>query len=713
MTTHRLAIIIPTKDRPALLARLLTSIARQSHQPEQVIIVDGGKPSPHVWPAAFPTLPIEYLQTSQPSLTRQKNLGVRALQPGITLVAFLDDDIILDDDALANMLAFWHTAPADVGGAAFAQHGSDEARSSALRWLRRAFLIQSGPLGTLERSGYNVPIARPTRTQLVEWINGGCSCWRREVFNSFLFDEWFERNGLLEDVQFSCLVSARYRLAVVAEARVTHDDPRGGVRAEFRYGRDQVRNRLYVVRQHARFSELRCWWALFGQWVLNALGGVVTMSPSRFARAVGNSVGWLAIWRHSWWVVGLFALALRIGVAWRTGGLAHPQVFEWHDMALLIVSGYGFVYPMYNVPHYSFDAPLYPYLTALVYALSGNSPVAMIWLQIVVGTIFVMVTGVIGARLFGTWAGIIAALIVAVHPGFLIYTSLKAHSLIFDALLFSLIIWQALRVGERRTLQRSLWLGALIGVGTLERPTAIMFLPVALAWLWMTAPRAERSRAARHALATLAVLLMVLAPWLIRCAVIHQQFVFVRSLNWEVFWRGNNPHATGHSYVHGRLIHETLPPGALEEVERLPNEIEQGKWFRDRALAWIREHPADFVRLTLKKLWAFWWFGSDTGTKYVRSWLVLYQVFYAVMAGLALLGLWFVATRGSPWQQSATVLIVLSLLALSFGQALHYVEGRHRWGIEAWIATFAGLGATSLRSLFLAPLSESKLRCSA
>ena len=57
MSEFRLALIIPTKDRPELLQRLLASIARQSSPPAQLIIVDGGTTSVErvlalsVWPA--------------------------------------------------------------------------------------------------------------------------------------------------------------------------------------------------------------------------------------------------------------------------------------------------------------------------------------------------------------------------------------------------------------------------------------------------------------------------------------------------------------------------------------------------------------------------------------------------------------------------------------------------------------------------------------
>ena len=80
-------------------------------------------------------------------------------------------------------------------------------------------------------------------------------------------------------------------MAVVSDARVAHLEDSGSRRASYLRGRDQVVNRLYVVRTSSMFSQPRCWWALTGQFLINAGGGVATADLDRLARAFGNVVG--------------------------------------------------------------------------------------------------------------------------------------------------------------------------------------------------------------------------------------------------------------------------------------------------------------------------------------------------------------------------------------------------------------------------------------
>lgn len=90
-STLTIAIIVRTKNRPHLLTRCLTSLAEQSRQPDEVIIVnDGGQPiasSIH----HFDTLNIHLLNYSaSQGRARAGNLGAMAARSDI--IGFLDDD---------------------------------------------------------------------------------------------------------------------------------------------------------------------------------------------------------------------------------------------------------------------------------------------------------------------------------------------------------------------------------------------------------------------------------------------------------------------------------------------------------------------------------------------------------------------------------------------------------------------------------------------
>jgi GT2 family glycosyltransferase len=289
MREPSLALIIPTKDRPEPLARLLASIQRQSAPPAQVIVVDGGAVPVRSVCEAFPGLAVRYLAVRPPSLTRQKNLGIGMLDPAVTLVGFLDDDLVLEDGALERMLAFWHSASPRLGGAGFTLVPPDPGRAL---WIKELFAIDSRQCGRMLPSGYNASLRPRDLPYETEWLRGGASVWRREVVDRFRFDEWFTGYSYLEDVDYSLRVGREYRLMVAPGARVRHESRPLGYSAQFRLGVWQVVNRCYLIRKHRELSPWWCAWSLLGQTLLNATGGLLRWGLGGPVRAAGNCVGW-------------------------------------------------------------------------------------------------------------------------------------------------------------------------------------------------------------------------------------------------------------------------------------------------------------------------------------------------------------------------------------------------------------------------------------
>ena len=117
--SHRLAVVVPTKDRSADLRRMLDSLQSQSAVPDQVIVVDGGDETVEWVASEFPTLNIAYVRVFPPSLSKQRNVGMAELRPDITLAGYLDDDLVMEPRSVEHMLRYWETAPAVVGGARF------------------------------------------------------------------------------------------------------------------------------------------------------------------------------------------------------------------------------------------------------------------------------------------------------------------------------------------------------------------------------------------------------------------------------------------------------------------------------------------------------------------------------------------------------------------------------------------------------------------
>jgi len=397
-----------------------------------------------------------------------------------------------------------------------------------------------------------------------------------------------------------------------------------------------------------------------------------------------------------YWLIALFGAVVRLAVGLVTGGIRHPQLLEYDWIARSMIAGRGFLIPHLGVSYYSFAAPFYSWLSFAGYRVFG-SLVPVMLIQIAAGATLAAVASLIAEYLYaGSIAGAAAGLLVALHPGLVIYSATKAHPLTFDALFFALALLQVLRIAERPTLRRFIIFGLIVGLGTLSRGTVVIVLPIAGLWLLAITPKRKWPNVIRNLILAGLCAAAIIAPWTIRNSLLHHQFVFLLSTDSEDFWRGNNPHASGGSHVDsGALVIDKLSPQEQSEMRRQPNEVAQANWFARNSREFIREHPLSFLRLFATKLYQFWWFAPQTGVEYPSAWRNLYLLYYLLALFLAIVGVWRTLRAGPPASHFAT-LIVVFVVTLSFLQSLYYVEGRHRWGIEAMLLALSGVGFATL-----------------
>ena len=283
-----MAFVVPTKDRPRDLHRMLGSVASQSCLPDRMIIVDGGDETVEEVTREFPTLNIQYIRVYPPSLSKQRNAGIDMLDPSMTLAGYLDDDLVLEPGAMETMFTFWEKAPPDVGGARFNIVNEKLPRGV---WIKSLFLIDSRERGTILPSGFHTSIGPVTENKYVRWLTGGATLWRRQVIEEFSYDEWFAGTGSLEDVDYSYRVGRKYKLVVVAGARVQHLSYPIRKDRNYLLGKWQAINRMYFVKKNPELSLPRFYWAMWGQLLLNVAKSMAERDSVGLRRATGNLVG--------------------------------------------------------------------------------------------------------------------------------------------------------------------------------------------------------------------------------------------------------------------------------------------------------------------------------------------------------------------------------------------------------------------------------------
>lgn len=108
VSSKTISIVIPTKDRSALLLDCLRSIERQSTPPDEVVIVDDSRTKPDVPDKMGTRINVIVDHSSENrSLGPLKNRGAQ-LAAG-SILFFVDDDNVLHEDCLAALLR--HISP--------------------------------------------------------------------------------------------------------------------------------------------------------------------------------------------------------------------------------------------------------------------------------------------------------------------------------------------------------------------------------------------------------------------------------------------------------------------------------------------------------------------------------------------------------------------------------------------------------------------------
>lgn len=293
MTPARLAFVVATKDRPEELRRLWKSLLAQTRLPDEVVVVEAGPaPSPlDAPPSGRPVL--RRVASPVASAARQRNAGIDAVGPAIDLVGFLDDDAVLEENAVEEIVRLFSEFGPELGGAAF---NLINPPPPALAALKRTALAESLGLyarrrGAVTRSGFQTMIGRVEATAWTEWLPTTAAVWRREIFRGHRFDEWYAGYSYLEDLDFSYRAGRVYRLAVAASARYRHLPAEGGRGDGYAFGLREVLNRVHFVRKHSELSLARCRAALVLRMSMSLAAAVREREPDHLARAWGNVVG--------------------------------------------------------------------------------------------------------------------------------------------------------------------------------------------------------------------------------------------------------------------------------------------------------------------------------------------------------------------------------------------------------------------------------------
>ena len=291
-----------------------------------------------------------------------------------------------------------------------------------------------------------------------------------------------------------------------------------------------------------------------------------------------------------------------------------------------VADGIGFTATDADHPT-AYRPPLYPLLLAVVLKL-GGCPVAIGIVQLLFGTATVFLTAKLGHRLGLGRASWIAALLVAVDPVSIQYTTFLMTETFFTFLVL-LFMMVSLRPSHHRGVtppgpaavsRRLILLGLLFGLCALCRPTIWAYgLFAGAVWIW-TAVKSGNGIRRQIPWSLLLTSAVVVSPWLIRNLVVFGQPILTTTHGGYTLLLGNNPvfyeevvnrsWGTTWDAASGQRSQSSWIVEVQAEMDREigadATESQRDRWMSRRAWRNISDNPGSFFRACLLRLCRFW-----------------------------------------------------------------------------------------------------------
>ena len=312
-----------------------------------------------------------------------------------------------------------------------------------------------------------------------------------------------------------------------------------------------------------------------------------------------------------WMVTIAFALRLAlilIGHTYRFKPVDQDFSFGWEmgRIGRALASGRGFADPFSaQTGATAWEPPLYPYLIAAVFRVTGIYTHASALILLSINSVFSALTCIpiflIARRGFSEKVAVWTAWLWAVLPSVMYWSTRWVWETSLAALLLALIFWLTLKMEDLEGDAPWIAFGLLWGVAALTNTSLVSFLPASGLWAWYRRSKRGRSSLAGVALASL-FFAATIAPWLVRNYETFGKFIFIRSNFGAELRLGNGPGADG---VWMQWVHPSQNVVEMRRYEEL-GEIQYVAVRKHEAMDFIRQSYGRFAWLSIKRFIYYW-----------------------------------------------------------------------------------------------------------
>lgn len=297
MFTENTSLIIPTKNRSEKLIKLLYKLATLKLKFNEIIIIDSSNIiHSKIIENKCKLNNYKYYHTKS-STSYQRNFGLKKVKNN-TYVMFMDDDVVLFDDAFSKMdkCVKKYRNNEKIVGFGFNQIDVSS-KNNFLEFLKKNKFIQSLGIypstpGKIAKSGWHSKILNLQKNYLADWVYTTMSVFKFKTIKNAKFDETFGKYSYLEDLDFSLnLTKNKKKILLCSKARFKH--PNNLDRSSFEFGVTEIINRYKIIKKYKLSKKLFYITSLL-RFILS-ISRSFLLNKKYFSRSMGNVYGFFLL----------------------------------------------------------------------------------------------------------------------------------------------------------------------------------------------------------------------------------------------------------------------------------------------------------------------------------------------------------------------------------------------------------------------------------
>ena len=364
-----------------------------------------------------------------------------------------------------------------------------------------------------------------------------------------------------------------------------------------------------------------------------------------------------------------------------------------------------------------FRAPLYPAFLAGIYRVFGHDLYTARLIQMLLGSVSAVFIFLLADELFGRTVAVISSLCWALYGPAIYWAGeiLIVTLIIFlDLLLLYLVIRSLSRPGPVKWLSA----GLVLGFSAIARPNILVFAPFVVFLILISRKlggepyRPTGSRIVWILLFVVGVAVPI-TPGTVQNYRRAGDFILISSQGGINFFMGNNEKADGKTaatperggiygkYLDNAWVSSVRIAESVEGRTLKPSEV-SGFWYVE-GMKFVRENPAVWLQLMVKKLGYFWsgievtnnedtyFFRRFSSVLDVLMWQRVIAFPFGIIGPLALLGLFLTRNR---WRQLLP--ITGFVLTYMISVILFFVCARYRMPVIPFLLMFAAFTVSGL-----------------